>query len=798
MMNTKVNISENSKVKIKWKTLPMDYTKEREKDIISQFSSKYNIPSKNITLEVQCISNKNDNETEISASEIVSNINEPSFQHQLFKKFLIEREISDCDFDLILSYDEIINNKIDYSSYEKGKRYLVKWIKWDNFMSYGENNFFDFTNLQGLVLLNSEPANQAGKSTFCLDLLRFLLFGKVTSREDDWVLARLFNDNLPEATKVVVEGCVSINGQDYIIKRTVSRPELKKRTPKSKVSQKVEYYKFVNDNYVELTDVDVERQEGVSVTETNKIIKEAIGNENDFDLMICVNSDNLKKLISLKDTERGRLISRWVGLLPLEEKDKLAREYYNKTVLPNLLSSKYDIVSLEEEIKKLSVTNDDLVSTNDTLNAKIVESTKKLNDFNVEKENILSSFQQINDNLQHINIVTLKTEIDNLKDKGTRKRQEMNIKIDELNNTQKIDFDENEYQKVLAKDKELAISLNNALNKCNQIKNEIDTLKRNEFCPTCHQKLQNVNNTQAINDKTKELDEIIKNGKILRNQVNEITQIKQQMEINKQIFNDRNKLELLVATMNLELNNLINDYREKTQILADVERNKEFIEKNNNLTTSLNIVKANIQNEETQLETFKKNIVENNTVIDVNKNNIMKLQELIETCKKENDIIRHWKIYLELVGKNGISKMVLKDALPIINTELKRLLNDVCNFDVEVIIDDHNDVAFNMIKDGATRKLSAGSGFEQTVSSLALRNVLGKISNFSKPSFIVFDEVLGGVADENYDNLKHLYDKIVVDNHLILQITHLKQIFDWHDSCITIVNENNISKIKSM
>ena len=46
--------------------------------------------------------------------------------------------------------------------------------------------------------------------------------------------------------------------------------------------------------------------------------------------------------------------------------------------------------------------------------------------------------------------------------------------------------------------------------------------------------------------------------------------------------------------------------------------------------------------------------------------------------------MKHWKIYLALVGKNGISKMVLRETLPLINGELRRLLTDVCDFDVEV------------------------------------------------------------------------------------------------------------------
>ena len=41
----------------------------------------------------------------------------------------------------------------------------------------------------------------------------------------------------------VVEGCINIDGVDYVIKRTLSRPALDKRTSKSKTTQKVEYYK---------------------------------------------------------------------------------------------------------------------------------------------------------------------------------------------------------------------------------------------------------------------------------------------------------------------------------------------------------------------------------------------------------------------------------------------------------------------------------------------------------------------------------------------------------------------------
>ena len=74
--------------------------------------------------------------------------------------------------------------------------------------------------------------------------------------------------------------------------------------------------------------------------------------------------------------------------------------------------------------------------------------------------------------------------------------------------------------------------------------------------------------------------------------------------------------------------------------------------------------------------------------------------------------------------------------------------------------------------------------------------MLSRISSFSKPSFVVFDEILGGVADENYDAVRLLYDKIVKDYAFILQISHLKQLYEWHNHFIKIKKNNDISVVE--
>ena len=503
-MNRKVEIGKKGKVVVKWKVLPIDYSVEAKNDIISKVAEKYAIDKDRVSVEPVFIKkDENGNESPFT-NEVITNIQDPAFQQKLFKEFIDLKEIKDYDFDTIISIDESINNKIDYEQYTSNKRYTIKWIKWSNFMSYGSDNFFDFTKIKGLTLLTSEPANQGGKTSFCLDLFRFLLFGKVTSRESDWTLSKVFNSYLPECTEVNVEGCINIDGQDYVIKRTVTRPALKKRTEKSKVSQKVSYYKVVNDTYIALDDDDSDN--GMSTTETNKIIKESIGNERDFDLMICVDADNLKGLISLKDTERGRLMARWIGLLPLEEKDKIARETFNKEIVPSLkmnMYSKDELNAIIEENKKEILSSLECIKKS---GVQYNEFQKELDGLLQQRDTLLQSKTQIDENLLKVDVHTVEETINRITNEGKIKRAEKESHEKRLAEIGGVEFNEEEYVDLNNKHEKYAVSISTMQHKVSQLQKDINTLKSGEFCPTCGAKLQGVDNTEAINRNMSEIE----------------------------------------------------------------------------------------------------------------------------------------------------------------------------------------------------------------------------------------------------------------------------------------------------
>jgi len=124
------------------------------------------------------------------------------------------------------------------------------------------------------------------------------------------------------------------------------------------------------------------------------------------------------------------------------------------------------------------------------------------------------------------------------------------------------------------------------------------------------------------------------------------------------------------------------------------------------------------------------------------------------------------------------------------------LLDDVCNFDVELAMTDKNEVEYNIIKNDVVKLLKSGSGLEKTLSSLALRCVLGKISHLPKPNFVTFDEVLGPIASDNMPYVKGMLDKIKDMFDIVFFITHNDLFKDVADKVLTVNKVKDISSIK--
>lgn len=786
-------IPKQGKVKIHWNVSPYDYSKEKAEQLRAIASKKYNIPKQDIVISQNVVVNDSDGiELDVTKS-VVSNIQDPQFQKKLFKDYININKIDVCDFDVIDKIDNEINSKIDYQVYDKLRQYSIKWIKWSNFRSYGSDNYFDFTQLHNLVLLNGEPANQSGKTTFAVDLLHFLLFGTMKKCR---TYEEIYNKFLPEATNVEVEGEIEIEGERYIIKRILSRPPLNKRTSKSHVSQKVEYYRIIGGEREELSDFIEEN--GEDTRSTNKIIRESIGREEDFDLIMCITGSNLDSLIEEKPTERGRIFSRWIGLLPLEKKDVLAREKFNNVIKPNLLSNKYNKEELIQEIKAYEIGIAELKKRQADLEERNKSIDEDIKCHEQNKSIHLSRKVEIDQNVLKIDISTLKANIQEKIKQGQIEKEVLEKSQKELDSYGEVNFSLSVYDDIKDKIQEAKLKHAELLRDYKELNVLIKTLKEGQICPTCHRPLDNVDNSAEIALKEAEKEKITEEGKHTKEYIDSLEKdLKDCQKLHDDLI-EVNRLKALIPAIKGKIENLRNEYRDLIDIKKEYDKNSEAIDKNNEIDTAIRNIDDIIKTKRETKENNIKILTQIGMDITTYNKNIEEHKQCISELTQEEKLLMHWKIYLDMVGKNGISKMVMKKALPIINARISQLLEDVCDFDISIDINTRNEVEFFIIKKGIKSSLySDGSGFEKTAAALALRSVLAEVSTISKSNFVIIDEVLGRTARQNFDNMRNLYERIAKNYDFIFHITHIEEVKEWHNNVVTVTkNDEDVSTIK--
>lgn len=800
-----IEVKPTDKLVFDLEMLQIDYNEEKINSLKQKISDKYNVPLKNVELNFIPITQTKDGERISLTSDVISNIQDPKFQVELFKEYIEAKNLEDVDFEFIERIDSQVNNFVDFNAYSKYKNYRFKYVKWDNYLSYGKGNYFDFTTLKGLVALKGEPENQCGKTTFAIDLLRFALFGKAQKSP---TLDSVFNAYLPEETEVVVELGIEIDGVDYVIKRTITRPSLKKRTKKSKAKQTVEYYRIINDN-MEL----IENCEGESSTQTNNIIKETVGSVEDFSLVISATAYSLGDILRMGQSDKGKLFSRWLGLLSVEEKENIAKDIWKKQINPKLLSNTYNRTTLENEIvdfnECINKNNESIISCEKIKD----ESNQKITEYNNEQITLIQTKKEIKEELIKTDLNTLEYNIEKYNNDLSLKRSQMKQMKEEYATIKDVTFNQEDVDKLQEEIKGYTNEINNLNEKNAEIRTtirhinaqtqHIKELIENKVCPNCKQSID-VNEQDkfitANDDEVAKLtNEGISNKKKIdeyNNLVNEANNKIADLNQQKEVVNNCQKLILRMTAMKENIENIKLQLKMLLATQEEIELCKVNIKFNNEVDIKFRNIEAAIKTE-TQIKENKIKEIQNlENECSYYKKEIEQRKKLMATLQEEEKTIYHWKLYQELVGKNGIVKIILKKALPAINNEIKRILNGLCDFSVILSISEDNKVCIDLYRDGQKMDLgTCSSGFEGTFAALAIRSALASIGNIASPSMMCLDEVDATIAAPNYDNLTELYRRILSNYQFIIHIAHNELLEHIHDMTIMVYKEDNVSKI---
>lgn len=778
-----VDVPEKAQIRVDWQDYPENRSIETVNRVKTYFSEKYGVHKSAIKINfIPILKNSAGKVIDISEG-LIDNIMDTAYQRGLFVEWLKLNEVT-IDYERLCRLDDKINEILINNEEEdiRYRRWSIKKLWLNNFLSFGENNEVEYKNLDGLTVVNSIPANQGGKTIFTIDSLLFLFFGKTTKTE---VNSEVFN-TFSNKDDVLVGGHIEIDGDEYIIERTLNRKLSK--TGEYKVSTSLEFYKMLSDGTKE-------NLEGEQRRETDKLIEDTIGSYDDFMLTIVATAKNLEDLMETKPTQRGRLLTKFIGLEIIEKKEEINKglmSEFKSKMKSNLFNTKQLELDIEEYKRNIS---DNRISNKEN-DKKLNEVLEKIKTAKTKKEDLLGKRYSIDDEIKKVNPDTLKKEIDVLTKKGVTLKETLDDITGQIKVIPKFSYDEDVHEEYRTEEKNLLVEKNGIESTIKTIGKLIKDLKEGEICPTCKRALDEVDHSSEIKDnekllkvKEKELKTIVTKIEKICDKLTKISGEKKNSDLYDKLSMSKDKTEIEIDRMRV-------DYREKTSLLKDYERNFDFIEENRKLESKILGYNQLIETLELEKDSIKSEIQNNDNDIKNKEEKIVENNSLIEQINKEEVVLKIFEVYNRMIGKNGISKLVLSSVIPIINHELNRLLDEVCDFEIQLEINDKNEVDFILIKNDIIKKLRTGSGLETTLASLALRSVLGRISTLPKPNVIVFDEVLGKVANTNLDQVKIFFDKIKKMYEIIFLISHNPIVQDWADKIITVEKNNDISSLQ--
>ena len=767
------NLLDNPYIQVVWEDYAENITQEKIKSVRHYFQKKY------LSTNVNVITKTKTSDETIQTVDISFNVLDKNYQLELMKSFLTNKG-NDNLYDEIYKLDGIVDSKLAMNDSEVTpfKRWYIKKIEFSNFLSYGENQVVDFTKCDGITVIESNPPNFGGKTVLSVDLLLFLFFNETTKTSKAEEVFNRFTDK----NKVSVKGEIIIDGDEYIIVRNIERK--KSKAGDWNVKTELDFFK-------KLSDGSLMNFTGEQRRETETFIKNSIGSKEDFLMTILTTATNLEDLIDSKPTARGQVLSRFMGLEFLKRKEDAAKEVFSE-FSKSMISNVHNSEQLKTEIENCKSGIQEHKDTIGTKQGELIDVQNRIIKGQEYRDGLLKNkHTDIDKEISMVQPTQVKSEIADLnfkKDVVVKQLSEVKVvEPSEYYHEDQHDKVKEEYQ-VVYKEK---VQITTNISSIEKLKSSVSGGIK---CEHCGIELMNAAITQS---RIAELDGYITHKDKIEGLMLDLSSKEQGFIQLKKDFDEyeknklvKEKLDLSIESFDMKIEKLhdkLKKYEEAQDKIQENTKIEEQLLKANMRLDDLENQKTSVNNELTRLNF---DIEKLNDKIDNN-------NKIIEKIKQESEREKIYKVYLEIYGKNGISKIIMKTMMPLINSELQRLLENSCHFRLEIQINEKNEVEFIMVDNNTQveKLMSSGSGYERTIASLALRAVLSKICSLPKPNIIVFDEVFGKISNDNLEMVSEFFTKIKDYFEKIFLITHNPLVTNWSDNVIRIRKEENISYV---
>tara|TARA_Y100000590_G_C15737135_1_gene1018962 strand:+ start:850 stop:3999 length:3150 start_codon:yes stop_codon:yes gene_type:complete len=731
---------------------------------------------------------------------VIGDVNDTDYQYELIEDYLKRNHaITDDMLVKIKNLNEDINNELPPARVKRNIDWKLKNFEFSNMFCYGENNYVDFTQLDGIVGMFAP--NASGKSTL-LDALSFCLFD-ITSRTTR-AASVLNNKKKNFNCKVNFE----VGGLDYYIERKATT-----RSRDGHVKVDVNFW-MVDDGG------DIVSLNGDQRRTTNYNINRVIGTYDDFILSTLSTQNNFTVFIDKTQKERKELLATFMGTnifdtLYQSANDKISE---TQTLLRDFNKTDYGrmLADLQKETTILEVKQTDLLSKKD-------DKTKIYNDLNSQIINLTTQLKPVDDTIRDIDILEKeKSDSEELLD--TAHNEESNVVteqydlsavIDDLKSKIKIyekDNIQEQYAELEKLEKERSL-FEIELDKLKaEVRVKLDKtakLKDVTYDPDCEHCMSNPLTLDAI-ETEKNLSKDVELAKEYKEKKEGMDKEIEKMSNVRAFKEELDKAKSQLSEGKLRDDNLnyglqyINERKQniENQIESVNSEIKRYKEQENNIKYNEK-VKDKITTKELELSDIDKKISELNdditevhSDIKVNDNemrNINKKIKEISELEKQNQAYHY---YLDAVRRDSIPYELLEKAIPTIEGEVNNILSQLVDFQMALEMDGKN-INSNIVYDDVNQwPLELSSGMERFISSLAMRVGLINVSNLPRSNFLAIDEGWGTMDSDNINSVYNLFQYLKTQFQFALIVSHVDSMRDAVDTLLEITKDSDFSKIK--
>jgi DNA repair exonuclease SbcCD ATPase subunit len=681
---------------------------------------------------------------------------------------------------------------------EQGK-WTIKKLEFDNMFGYGKDNTIDFDKLEGIVGIFGQ--NRIGKSSICGTLM-YSLFNST----DRGSLSNLHVINTRKGY-CLAKITIGKNGKNYLIERQ----SVKKENRKGELSAVTNLNLFEIDiKGNKLKDLNGEQRR-----DTDKTIKNIIGNADDFLLTAFASQGEINNFLQYKATARKNILFRFLELDVFDQLHEVVKKDSMglRQLIKNIPDKDYKSLILDEKnkLKSKILLRQQYQENFSSLRKNIIEL-----EINLAKSNSNNLITKSDYELEKNNFNKLITDNENLNNDLTNIQVEISELKEKINKIEllKNSFPLEELKKELKQQRELeneVLNFNHTIEKEKQkqkmLQKQVKVLNNipcGDMFKTCPFIVDAHKAQSSLKSIVKETENLAKELKNIKNKIgkNSSSEIENRIEKYNNLINKQNNFKA----------NLSNLEKSEINIKNKINQLKTKIE---NYNVKLNEMLANLASDEDSnlLEEFK-NKIKKFKIDEFNiENNITKLSEeigLIQSNikklkidkKKYKEIKEKWEIYdliLQATSKNGIPLELIRKKLPEINEEISQILQGVVDFTVELESDDNsNDMEIYINYGDSKRIIESCSGMEKMISAIAIRVALTNVSQLSKPDIFIIDEGFGALDSNNVESCNKLLESLKKWFKCILIISHVDAIKDVVDNIIEIEKIKSNAKIKQI